>query len=171
LEDLPRCACDDEYDEGGTRMPTAEQIALLHATVYCDFERAEELAHALGRSNRLDEYGEVIGAGFLLAVRMQFPQRWSAADVIRLVADTRVTFDRSGEVIDQKAAERVVRSALGQEELAERLPDAVVVETQIAVVSGLAHQRKLGDPERFMHEVQKLLDEWATDDEAAAGRG
>jgi hypothetical protein len=148
-------------------MPTAEQTALLRATVRGDFERAEEMAHALGQSNRLDEYGEAIGAAFLLAVRMQFPQRWSAADVIRLVADTRALFDQSGDVIDPKAAERVVRSALGQEDLAEGLADSVVVETQIAVVSGLAHQRKLGDPDAFMDEVQKLLDEWATEDDAA----
>lgn len=144
-------------------MPTAEQIALLRATVQGDFERAEEMAHALGGSGGLDEYGEAVGAAFLLAVRMQFPQRWSAADVIRLVADTRATFDQTGDAIDPKTAELVVRSALGQEELAEGLPDSVVVAAQIAVVSGLAHQGKLGDPDAFMDEVHKLLDEWAAD--------
>jgi hypothetical protein len=148
-------------------MPTVDQMALLHATVHGDFERAEELARDLGRSGSLDQYGEAIGAAFLLAVRMQFPQRWSAADVIRLVADTRVLFDQTGGSLDPSAAERVVRSALGQEELAEGLPDSVVVQTQIAVVSGLAHQRKLGEPEAFMSEVQKLLDEWAAEDERA----
>jgi hypothetical protein len=152
-------------------MPTVEQTALLRATVRGDFAQAEEMAHALGRSNQLDEYGEVIGAAFLLAVRMQFPRGWSTADVIRLVADTRVMFDQSGDVIDPKATERVVRSALGQEELAEDLPDSVVVAAQIAVVSGLAHQRRLGDPEAFLDEVQKLLAEWATEDGTDPGRG
>jgi hypothetical protein len=144
-------------------MTKTEHLTLLRATVNGDFAQANELSKAFPAAG-LDDYGEVIGAAFLLAVRMQFPQRYTPEDVIHLVADTRALLDRTGDLIDPRAAELVVRSALGEEGLSDDLSDAVVVGTQIAVCSVLAHQGKLGDPDAFVVEVEKVLDEWAKDD-------
>jgi hypothetical protein len=142
-------------------MVTADQLALLRATVDGDFERSEELSHALRASGGLDEYGTVIGAAFYIAVHRQFPERYCAEDVIRLVADTRAVLDQTGDVIDPRAAELVVRSALGERGLVSTIPPATVVQVQVAVCSVLADQKKLGDPDDFMREVQALIDEWS----------
>jgi hypothetical protein len=69
--------------------------------------------------------------------------------------------DLTGDVIDPRAAELVVRSALGEGGLLADVPANTVVETQMAVCSYLAHERRLGAPDAFMDEVQELLDEWA----------
>jgi hypothetical protein len=45
--------------------------------------------------------------------------------------------------------------------LVGEIPPAAVVQIQIAVCSVLADQKKLGDPDDFMTEVQDLLDEWS----------
>jgi hypothetical protein len=56
---------------------TAEQLAVLRAMVEGDFDRQEELSHRLAEPGGLDTYGTVIGAALFIAVRKQFPQRYS----------------------------------------------------------------------------------------------
>jgi hypothetical protein len=137
--------------------------------VTADFDRHKELSNALHASGRLDGYGEIIGAAFFVAVRKQFEGQggYSPEDVIRLVADTRAMLDLSGDVIDPRVAELVVRSALGEGGLLGGIDPSKIAETQMAVCSYLAEIKRLGDPDTFMGEVQQLLDEWAADDEAA----
>jgi hypothetical protein len=149
-------------------MPTAEHLIMLRAMVDGDFERHSELSKALNAAGELNEYGEVIGAAFYVAVRRQFPERYSSEDVIRLVADARAMFDQTGDVINPRSAELVVRGPLGEYEGATHVPDEEVVQAQVVVCSYLAAEDRLGDPEVFMGEVQRLLDEWAADDEAGA---
>jgi hypothetical protein len=142
-------------------MATAEQLAVLRAMVEGDFDRQEELSHSLHESGDLDDYGTVIGAAFFLAIRKQFPKRYSAEDIIRLVANTRSTIDQTGDLLDPRAAELVVRSALGESGLLGNISDEAVVQTQIAICSYLAGEGGLGDPDAFMDEVKKLLEEWS----------
>jgi hypothetical protein len=118
--------------------------------VDCDFERYEELTKALHASGRLTGYSE----------------RYSSEDVILLVADARAMFDQTGDVINPRSAELVVRAPLGEYEEAAHVPDEEVVQAQVVVCSYLAAENLLGDPDVFMGEVQELLDEWAADDQA-----
>jgi hypothetical protein len=142
-------------------MATAEQLEVLRAMVGGDFERQEVLTNRLHEAGGLDDYGTVIGAAFFLAVRKQFPQRYSAEDVIRLVADTRALIDQTGDQMDPRAAELVVRSALGESGLLANVSDEAVVQAQVAISSYLAGEGKLGDPDAFMAEVKNLLEEWS----------
>lgn len=142
-------------------MATAEQLQVLRAMVEGDFERQEELSHRLHESGGLDDYGNVIGAAFFLAIRKQFPERYSAEDIIRLVADTRAMIDRTGDLMDPRAAELVARAALGESGLLANVSDEAVVQAQVAICSYLAEEGKLGDPDTFMGEVKKLLEEWS----------
>ena len=158
-----RCGADGSRERGST-MVTAEHLAMLRAMVDTDFERHRELSDALHASGQLTEYGEVIGAAFYIAVRMQFPERYSAEDVIKLVADARAMFDQTGKIINPHSAELVVRGPLGKYEGAAQVPDADVVQIQVVICSYLASEGKLGDPDAFMFEVQALLNEWAEDD-------
>lgn len=148
-------------------MATPEQLAVLRAMVGGDFARQKELSNALHARGGLDGYGDVIAAAFYLAIRKQFPQRYSAQDVIRLVADTRAMFDQTGSVINPQYAERMVRSALGERGLVADIPDAEVVQTQIILCSYLAAEGRLGDPDVFMAQVKEVLDEWSAEDAAA----
>lgn len=143
-------------------MPTSDQLGMLRAMVEGDFDWHERLAHLLHASGSLDDYGEVIAAAFFLAVRRQFPQRYCAENVIRLVAGTRAQFDLTGDLLDPRAAELAVRCALGQHDLLADVADVTVVQTQMVVTAYLAFEQRLGDPDLFMNNVQALLDEWAT---------
>jgi len=105
---------------------TNDQLALLRAMAEGDFERHE--AQSLRTSGGLDNHGTVIGAAFYLAVRRQFERRYRPDDVIRLVADTRAMFDQTGDVIDPRAAELIVRSALGEHGRLSDMPGAKKVE-------------------------------------------
>jgi hypothetical protein len=142
-------------------MATSEQLTLVRAMVEGDFDRHEQLAHSLRDSGGLDGYGLVIGAAFRLAVRQQFDRRYSPDDVIRLVAETRILFDRDGDTIDPRAAELLVRSALGEHGRVGDIPGAKKVEVQVAVCSYLAHEGRLGDGDEFMRKVEAQLAEWS----------
>jgi hypothetical protein len=148
-------------------MATPEQLSILRAMAGADFDRQKELSNALHASGDLEGYGDVTAAAFYVAIRRQFPRRYSAEDVIRLVADARTMFDYSGEVINPQSAEKVVRAALGEHELAADIGDAEVVQTQIIVCSYLAAVGRLGDVDAFMSAVKEILAEWAADDEMA----
>lgn len=141
-------------------MATTEQLDMLRAMVSADFDRHEEISHRLHAAGELEGYGSVIGAAFYLAVRKQFPSGHSSAEVIRLAADVRAIFDKTGDEIDPRAVELMIRSALGEADLASEVPDATVIQIQMITVSALAGEDKLGDPNEFMDLVQKLLDRW-----------
>jgi hypothetical protein len=134
---------------------------MLRAMAEGDFERQEEISHALRASGGLDGYGEIIGAAFFIAIHLQFQERYSPEDVISLVARTRVRVDRTGDILDPRAAERIVRSALGEGGLLADVPAKTIVEAQMAICSYLAAERRLGEPGAFVQEVEKLLEEWA----------
>jgi hypothetical protein len=140
---------------------TPEQIAMLRAMVEGDFDRHKELSDQLHAAGQLNEYGEVIGAAFYIAIRMQFPERYSAEDIIDLVADARALFDLTGDAINPRSAELVVRGPLGEYEGAETIPDEEVAQIQVVICSYLAAERRLGEPGAFVQEVEKLLEEWA----------
>jgi hypothetical protein len=142
-------------------MATPDQLAMLRAMAEGDFERQEEISHALRASGGLDGYGEVIGAAFFIAIHLQFQERYSPEDVINLVARARTKLDSTGDLIDPRAAELIVRSALGEGGLMSDVPPARVMEAQIAICSVLAAEGKLGAPDAFMQEVEKLVDEWS----------
>jgi hypothetical protein len=129
-----------------------------------DFDRHKELSNGLHGSGGLDGYGEVIGAASFIAIRRQFESQggYSPEGVIRLVADTRAMLDLSGDIIDPRVAEQVVRSALGEDDLLNGVPSVKVVEAQMALCSYLAAEGRLGDPDEFMAEVEELLEEWAS---------
>jgi hypothetical protein len=142
-------------------MATSDQFTLLRTMVKGDFDRHEQLAHSMHDAGGLDGYGLVIGAAFRLAVRRQFDRRYSADDVIRLVAETRTLFDLDGDTIDPRAAELVVRSALGEHGRVGGISDAAKVEIQVAVCSYLVHEGRLGDPDEFVHQVEAQVARWS----------
>lgn len=143
-------------------MATAEQLDILRAMVTADFERHDELLGQVSSEGGWEGYGEVIGAAFYIAVRKQFPDGANPQGIIRLVADVRERLDRTGDDIDPRAAELLVRSALGEADLASQLADATVVQLQMVTVSVLAAEERLGTPDDFMNEVKALLDRWAS---------
>lgn len=147
-------------------MATTEQIDMLRAMVEADFDRHEEISHRLRDQGELDGYGTVIGAAFFLAIRMQFPDaKGTPAEITRLVADTRAVFDLTGDLIDPRAAELVVRTALGEPEAANSFDDATVIQAQMAVASFLAGEQRLGDTDKFMERAQNLIAQWEAADD------
>jgi hypothetical protein len=68
-----------------------------------------------------------------------------------------------GSTIDPRAAELVVRSALGEHGRLGDVSGAKKVEVQIAVCSYLVHEGRLGDPDEFMHKVETQVAQWSED--------
>lgn len=144
-------------------MPMAEHLKMLRAMIEGDFDRHQEISNRLQAEGSLDEYGIVIGAASFIAIRKQFESKrgYSPEDVIQLVADARIMFDLSGDVIDPRVAELVIRTALSESGLLDGVPAAKVVEAQMIICSYLSATEKLGNPDEFMHEAESLIDEWS----------
>lgn len=141
-------------------MPTSEHVDSLRAMVHADFERHEELT---GKIQSWEGYEDLIGAAFFIAVNRQFPDGHTPDQVIRLVAEMRSLLDRTGDGIEPRAAELMIRSALGDEDLAAQVPDATGLQLQIVAVSALAEFQRLGAPDEFLAQAVSLATKWEQD--------
>jgi hypothetical protein len=137
---------------------TAEELALLRAIVDHDTERLDEMAQTLRATEHLDGREEALAAAFRVAVRMQFPNGHRPGDVIRLVADARITAGPDGDRGQPVPMEFTVRSVLDDPRLGDLFGGGVTRYTQLMVCRFLAGRERLGDPDAFVGQVQAVLD-------------
>jgi len=144
-------------------MATQKQWAALRAMLDSDWGRHGELARELAAAHDLDTWGTVVGAAYYLAIRRQFPSGHSSADVIRLAAEVRATFDKTGDEFDGRSIELMIRLALGDtkvEDEVDRMADRTALIAQSLTLALLAADHRLGDPDEFFREVEALATEW-----------
>jgi hypothetical protein len=91
---------------------TDEQAAVLRAFLEGDPE-TDRMALQMATEERAGAFGALLYAAFSQAVRKRFSPAWTSADVIGFVASTRLAFRESGLDIDPRAAETLIREALG----------------------------------------------------------
>lgn len=70
---------------------------------------------ALLKADQIEGLGELLLAAFTVAARRRFSPTWSQAEIIRFVAGVRSRSDQMAALLSPLAAERQLRSALGQE--------------------------------------------------------
>jgi hypothetical protein len=140
-------------------MVSDEQVAALRAFLALDADEAEFLTHRLVESNRLEGYGELVSAAFAAATRRRFSSGWKIADVIRIVASVRGRLINEGIEMDTRAAEVLMRRALG-EKIAVELDEEVSARAQIFLLSELTLDEGLDDAEldTFLATARKLAD-------------
>lgn len=147
-------------------MARAEELALLRVVVDVDSEDsdAEQIAQRLENEGRLDGFALTLAAALNVGLRRQFPERYRASDVIRLVADLRCLGDETGDEFDPWAMEWVARSALGEPEMTKLVKMTLggkdIFEVQLHLCGFLAADERLGDVDTFLSDVDHLLDVW-----------
>jgi hypothetical protein len=135
-----------------------EELALLRAIVDCDTQRLDEMAQTLYETEHLDGCEDALAAAFRVAVHMQFPNGCRPADVIRLVADTRMMAGPERDRVQPVPMEFTVRSVLDEPRMGELFGSGVARYTQLMVCRFLASHERLGDAAAFIHQVQTMLD-------------
>lgn len=140
-------------------MAHTDQLDLLRAMLTGDFDKQGEVSGQLTQDD-WSQYGVVIGAAFFLAVRQRLGSGYSPADVVNLVADVRLRFDPDGDSYDPRAAELLVRAALGESTETEHYSDKTIVGIQAITVGALAADGSIGNVDEFLSKVETLAAQW-----------
>jgi hypothetical protein len=91
---------------------TSDQVAALRSYLSGDFADYEERRGQIDRSPDRTGYMALVSAAFCEAVERRFSSQDPAERVLEFVADVRARFDRDGNQIDPRAAERMIRAVL-----------------------------------------------------------
>ena len=146
---------------------SSEQVAALRAYLAQDFEEYERLVEVLQAGQGWPGYATLLGAAFFEAVDRRFSKGYDLADIIRFVGDARARFEQTGTDIDPAAAERLIRSALGEGEV-DDLDDRTVLKVETVLTPALIADEHLGTAELddFINQARKLADSWLAEDNA-----
>jgi hypothetical protein len=92
-------------------------LAALHTDSDSDaaLDESDRQFLALLKADQIEGLGELLLAAFTVAARRRFSPTWSPAEIICFVADVRSRSDEMAALLSPLAAERQLRSALGQE--------------------------------------------------------
>ena len=136
-----------------------EQVAAMRAMLSGDFDEHWRLAARLDQTTGWDEYATLLAAAFLEAVDRRFGKGYTPAEIIRFVADARASFDQSGDELDPRAAERLVRAVLGDGDV-DDLDDQIRARAQTVLLSALITDEHLDEAglDQFMNDARKLAD-------------
>jgi hypothetical protein len=141
---------------------SADEVATLRTYLAGDYDEYQRMHGRLDPVAARTGYTALIAAAFFEAVDRRFAKPGTtAADIIQYVGDVRARSARIGDALDPRAAERVVRHALGDGSIAD-LNDETVIGTQIVMLSALIADEQLDDAglDAFMAAARKLADQW-----------
>lgn len=142
---------------------TADQMATLRAFLARDFDRYEQLYEQLDPAEARSGYTALIAAAFIEAVERRFGEGSTDTDVVEFVAVARAQFDETGDRIDPRAAERMIRAVYTDEEIND-LDTRTVVETEVILLTALVSDEGLDDAgiDEFLAKARKLADAWSS---------
>lgn len=136
-----------------------EEAAALRAFLALELDDAERLTNQLVEADRLDGYGELVYAAFVVAVRRRFSPTWTIPGVVRFVAAARVRLLEDGIAIDPRTAEILMRRALG-DVVAADLDELARARAQIFLLGELIVDEDLDDAglDEFLVQARTLAD-------------
>jgi len=124
---------------------TDDEVAVLRAQLAGDQARHQELYRRLDRSAATRAtYTVLITAAFIEAVERRFAGKGTPADVISYVADVRSRSDDAAEALDARAAERLIRGVLTDENTAD-IDGKTRGAVSIIMLSALVSDEQLDD--------------------------
>lgn len=140
---------------------TAGQVATLRAFLARDFDEYERLYEQLDPAAARSGYTALIAAAFVEAVERRFSADSTDAAVVEFVAVARARFDESGDRIDPRAAERMIRAVHTDEEIND-LDTKTVVGIEVILLTALVADEGLDDAgiDELLAKARKLADEW-----------
>ncbi|RFS82494.1 hypothetical protein D0T12_27235 [Actinomadura spongiicola] len=119
-------------------------------------------------------YSLLLYAAFTKAAERKFSPLYSVPQLIRYVADHRLSLEEHADELNPRVAEKLLRFALGDEGLNERPPfgmDPVsVARAEMYLLMALVQEAKLTDAEleEFIKDSAVLANEWAAADQEQA---
>jgi hypothetical protein len=137
---------------------TDEQTEALRAFMSFD-PSSERLTRDLAGSGRLDGFGALAHAAFVIAVRRRFAPSWTSAQVVGFTAQLRNALRPRGIDLDPKAAEILIRQALGDPVTSEH-DDKTQARATTLILIALVADEQLDDNglDLFMAEARALAD-------------
>jgi hypothetical protein len=139
-------------------------IKVVRSLLLDEFKDFDKRITKLRAMHDHDGYSEFLRASFLLAARRRFGPETPIVTIIRFVANVRVIYDVTGTEIDPRAAERLIRTATGEDDPLEDLPMQTLQHLQIILIHKLIDDEALYDDEveDFLHQAQTLAVRWRT---------
>lgn len=139
---------------------TDDQVAALRAQLAGDYDVHRRLLADLNSRGALAGYTALVTAAFIEAVDRRFgPGRRDDAAVTAFISDVRSRFPGADGEIDQSAAERIVRKALGRGSVSD-IDGPAIRRTEMLLLPVMVADEHYSDEEldRFLASVRKLLD-------------
>ena len=136
---------------------------LIRALLFPQEDRADLLVERYGnRAVRAAAAGT-----FMVAAERHFGSSARVSEISDYVAQVRRRYAHSSEV-DPLLAEALIRSVLGEEQLAEGVPRDEAVATELFLAGAMLEDERLSDPELegFLSEVADLVVEGLADSQA-----
>lgn len=119
-----------------TNMDVTSAAAVLRALLTEDLDTYRRLHAGLDAGQRL-AFAVVLTFAFDGAAVRRFGDDHTPADVIEFVADARARYPRTGEAVPAEDAEAVIRAALGEDDLIDRLDGHAYGAAQTAMLFAL----------------------------------
>ena len=140
---------------------TSDQLATLRSYLSGDFSDYEQRRSRIDQSPNRVGYRALVSAAFCEAVERRFAAQDPPERVIEFVADVRAQFDRDGNQIDPRAAERMIRAVYTDERI-DDLDSATKGRTQIILLAALINSEQLDSAglDAFLADAAKLADQW-----------
>ncbi len=140
---------------------TGDQVATLRSYLSGDFGGYQERRSRIDGSADRVGYVALVSAAFCEAVERRFAAQDPPERVIEFVADVRAQFDRDGDQIDPRAAERMIRAVYTDERI-DDLDSATKGRTQVILLAALINSERLDDAglDAFLADAAKLADQW-----------
>lgn len=138
---------------------TDEQTAALRAFLSFD-PSSERLTRDLADAGRLDGFGALAHAAFVIAVRRRFAPTWTSAQIVGFTARLRNALRPQGIDLDPKATEILIRKALGDPVTSDG-DDKTQARAMTLVLVDLMADEHLSDDslDAFMAEARALADD------------
>jgi hypothetical protein len=140
---------------------TSDQVATLRSYLSGDFSDYQQRRNQIDQAPNRAGYMALVSAAFCEAVERRFARQDPPERVIEFVADVRGQFDRDGNQIDPRAAERMIRAVYTDEPI-DDLDSATKGRTQIVLLAALINSEQLDDAglDAFLADAGKLADQW-----------
>jgi hypothetical protein len=95
----------------------AVQVAALRAILDGDHATYRRLQAEANRRVSPGDHAALVGSAFACAVRRHLGSVYTIADIVRFVGEVRARYDQTGDEIDPRIAERMVRASLEEDHL------------------------------------------------------
>jgi hypothetical protein len=112
---------------------------VLRALLLEDFAAYRRLDAELGPAAN-PAFSVLLGTAFMNAAERHFGESSSPADVINFVAEVRARLETAGQLVSADDAERVIRAALGEDHLLERMDGRAIGGAQTAMLFALVQE-------------------------------